>query len=84
MGAELLKRGGRDSLLDNEAACSLLLGVVIGLPVGIGRVYGPRWLQRILGAYVTLFQGTPLPRPLPSITSIISRGMHSMLRTRSI
>ncbi len=42
------------------AAVSLLLGVVIGLPVGIGRVYGPRWLQRILGAYVTLFQGTPL------------------------
>ncbi len=42
------------------AAVSLLLGVEIGLPVGIGRVYGPRWLQRILGAYVTLFQGTPL------------------------
>jgi polar amino acid transport system permease protein len=42
------------------AAVSLLLGVVIGVPVGIGRVYGPRWLQRLLGAYVTLFQGTPL------------------------
>lgn len=42
------------------AAVSLLLGVVIGLPVGIGRVYGPPWLQRVLGAYVTLFQGTPL------------------------
>jgi polar amino acid transport system permease protein len=42
------------------AAVSLLLGVAIGLPVGIGRVYGPSWLRRILGAYVTLFQGTPL------------------------
>ncbi|MCB0058575.1 MAG: amino acid ABC transporter permease [Caldilineaceae bacterium] len=42
------------------AAVSLLLGVAVGLPVGIGRVYGPRWLQRLLGAYVTLFQGTPL------------------------
>jgi polar amino acid transport system permease protein len=42
------------------AAVSLLLGVAIGLPVGVGRVYGPPWLQRILGAYVTLFQGTPL------------------------
>lgn len=42
------------------AAVSLLLGVAIGLPVGIGRVYGPLWLRRILGAYVTLFQGTPL------------------------
>ena len=42
------------------AAVSLLLGMAIGLPVGIGRVYGPRWLQRALGAYITLFQGTPL------------------------
>jgi polar amino acid transport system permease protein len=42
------------------AAVSLALGVVIGLPAGIGRVYGPPWLQRIIGVYVTLFQGTPL------------------------
>jgi polar amino acid transport system permease protein len=42
------------------AAVSLLLGVVIGLPVGVGRVYGPPWLQRILGAYVTLFQVYPI------------------------
>ena len=42
------------------AAVSLLLGVATGLPIGIGRVYGPPWLQRLLGAYVTLFQGTPL------------------------
>ncbi|MCL4826871.1 MAG: amino acid ABC transporter permease, partial [Caldilinea sp.] len=42
------------------AAVSLLLGMAIGLPVGVGRVYGPVWLQRVLGAYVTLFQGTPL------------------------
>ncbi|GIV67642.1 amino acid ABC transporter permease [Caldilinea sp.] len=42
------------------AAVSLLLGMAIGLPVGVGRVYGPRWLQRALAAYITLFQGTPL------------------------
>lgn len=42
------------------AAISLVLGMIIGLPVGIGRVYGSSWLQRLLGAYVTLFQGTPL------------------------
>lgn len=42
------------------AAVSLLLGLAIGLPVGVGRVYGPLWLQRGLGAYITLFQGTPL------------------------
>lgn len=42
------------------AAGALLLGVAVGLPTGVGRVYGPPWLQRTLGAYVTLFQGTPL------------------------
>lgn len=42
------------------AAISLVLGMIVGLPVGVGRVYGPVWLQRMLGAYVTLFQGTPL------------------------
>ncbi len=42
------------------AAVSLVLGMIVGLPVGVGQVYGPVWAQRILGAYVTLFQGTPL------------------------
>lgn len=42
------------------AVVSLALGMIVGLPVGVGRVYGPVWLQRILGAYITLFQGTPL------------------------
>jgi polar amino acid transport system permease protein len=39
---------------------SLILGVAIGLPVGVGRVFGPRWLQRLLLIYITVFQGTPL------------------------
>ena len=42
------------------AGVSLALGVAIGLPAGIGRVYGPRWLQRAIGVYITVFQGTPL------------------------
>lgn len=42
------------------AGVSLALGVLIGLPAGIARVYGPRWLQRIVAVYVTVFQGTPL------------------------
>ncbi len=42
------------------AAVSLLLGIAIGLPTGVARVYGPPWLQRVTGAYITLFQGTPL------------------------
>ncbi len=42
------------------AALSLLLGMAIGLPAGIARVYGPRWLQQATGTYVVLVQGTPL------------------------
>lgn len=42
------------------AGVSLLLGVAVGLPVGLGRVYGPTWLKRVLGIYTTFFQGTPL------------------------
>ena len=42
------------------AAVSLALGVAVGLPAGLGRVYGPRWLQRAIGVYITVFQGTPL------------------------
>jgi hypothetical protein len=33
---------------------------------------------------VYAFNSTRRPRPLPSTTSTISMGMHSMLRTRSI
>jgi polar amino acid transport system permease protein len=42
------------------AVVSLLLGVVLGLPTGVARVYGPPWLQRLARGYITLFQGTPL------------------------
>lgn len=39
---------------------SLLVGMVVGLPMGVALVYGPRWLQRLVRVYVTVFQGTPL------------------------
>ncbi|MCS6839943.1 MAG: amino acid ABC transporter permease [Roseiflexus sp.] len=42
------------------ALVSLALGMIVGLPVGVGRVYGPVWLRHVLGAYITLFQGTPV------------------------
>jgi His/Glu/Gln/Arg/opine family amino acid ABC transporter permease subunit len=41
------------------ASVSLLLGMAMGLPLGVLRVYGPPWLQRIV-ARTSLFQGTPL------------------------
>ena len=42
------------------ASVSLLLGMALGLPLGVLRVYGPPWVQRIVGLYVLVFQGTPL------------------------
>lgn len=39
---------------------SLLVGMVVGLPMGVALVYGPRWLQGLVRIYVTVFQGTPL------------------------
>jgi len=42
------------------ASVSLLLGMALGLPLGVLRVYGPPWVQRIVAFYVLIFQGTPL------------------------
>ncbi len=42
------------------ASVSLLLGMALGLPLGVLRVYGPAWVRRIVGFYVLVFQGTPL------------------------
>ena len=42
------------------ASVSLLLGIVLGLPLGVLRVYGSPWVQRVVMVYITIFQGTPL------------------------
>lgn len=42
------------------AVLSFPLAVLIGLLVAVGRLYGPRWLARPLGAYVEFLRGTPL------------------------
>lgn len=39
---------------------ALTLGVLIGLPAALARVYGGNWLRRIAVAYIELFRGTPL------------------------
>jgi polar amino acid transport system substrate-binding protein len=39
---------------------SMPLAVMIGLAVAVGRLYGYRWLGRILGLYVEIVRGTPL------------------------
>ena len=42
------------------ASVSLLLGMALGLPMGVLRVYGPCWARRLVSLYVLVFQGTPL------------------------
>jgi polar amino acid transport system permease protein len=37
-----------------------LLGLAMGVAIGGGRAVGPRWLRRLLDAYVSIFRGTPL------------------------
>jgi len=42
------------------SALSLLIGLVIGLPTALLRVYGPRVPRLLATCYVELFRGTPL------------------------
>ncbi|MCJ7520004.1 MAG: amino acid ABC transporter permease [Anaerolineaceae bacterium] len=38
----------------------LLIGMLIGFPVALARVYGPKWLRWLVTAYVEIFRGTPV------------------------
>jgi polar amino acid transport system substrate-binding protein len=42
------------------ACLAMPLAMLIGLLVAVGRLYGPRWLDWILTAYVELLRGTPV------------------------
>ncbi len=39
---------------------ALAMGLIIGLLLAVGQVYGPAWLRRALGVYVWFFRGIPL------------------------
>ncbi|PIE61989.1 MAG: amino acid ABC transporter permease, partial [Desulfobacterales bacterium] len=39
---------------------ALFIGLFIGLPMALIRIYGARWLQPFCTAYLTVFRGTPL------------------------
>lgn len=41
-------------------AVAVLLGVLLGLPLALIRLYGPRWLGAVAVGYIELFRGTPL------------------------
>jgi polar amino acid transport system permease protein len=38
----------------------LLIGLVIGFPLALARVYGPKWLRWIVTSYIEIFRGTPV------------------------
>ncbi|MBK8938515.1 MAG: ABC transporter permease subunit [Polyangiaceae bacterium] len=56
-GLVLLQAAGMTVLL---SFASFPLAIALGLLVALGRVYGPRWLARVLMGYVELIRGTPL------------------------
>lgn len=39
---------------------SLAIGLLIGFPIALMRVYGPRWMKTVATAYVDVLRGTPL------------------------
>lgn len=41
-------------------AIVLVVSLPLGLLIGVLRVYGPKWLQAILGIYIYIMRGTPL------------------------
>ncbi len=54
-------------ILTEAAAITILLSIVsfpiavaVGLLVALGRLYGPKWLARLLAVYVEVLRGTPL------------------------
>ena len=54
---QLFRAAGMTVLL---AITSFPMAMIAGLGIGIGRVYGPRWLAVLLAVYVEVVRGTPL------------------------
>ncbi len=42
------------------AFVSLGIGMLIGLPASLARVYGPKWLRWIVTAFIEILRGTPV------------------------
>jgi polar amino acid transport system substrate-binding protein len=52
---------GKAAVVTVQLAClSMPLAMLAGLLVAVARLYGPRWLDWVLGAYVELLRGTPV------------------------
>jgi polar amino acid transport system permease protein len=51
----------RGTLVTLELAIvALAIGLLVGLPAALARVYGGRWLRLAAVAYIEIFRGTPL------------------------
>ncbi|MBX9581564.1 MAG: ABC transporter permease subunit [Gemmataceae bacterium] len=57
LAGQLVHAAGMTVLL---AVTSFPLAMAGGLLIGVGRVYGPRWLAALLAVYVEVVRGTPL------------------------
>ncbi len=42
------------------AGVCLVIGLIIGFPAALARVYGPRWLKAAVTFYLEVFRGTPI------------------------
>ncbi len=43
-----------------NVSISLMLGLALGIPLATLQVYGPKWVQRLIGLYVWFFRGVPI------------------------
>lgn len=39
---------------------AMLFGLVLGISIAVGQVYGGKWLHRLTGVYIWFFRGVPL------------------------
>jgi len=39
---------------------AMLFGLMVGISIAVGQVYGGRWLRRLAGVYIWFFRGVPL------------------------
>ena len=43
-----------------NVTASLAMGLVLGVPLAVGQVYGGPWLRRLVALYVWFFRGVPI------------------------
>ncbi len=43
-----------------NVTASLAMGLVLGVPLAVGQVYGNQWVRRLVAQYVRFFRGVPI------------------------